>query len=461
MKLKISVASTWYDHDQHAPRVRDIMKSTLNKAFRFGIIKDDFLRDTSIMTLGLGIVNVLNLIYQLILVRLLTIVEFGILSSLVAIILIASQFIIPFRPVLTRFLAVYIAQDEEGKVRVLMRRAVRDLAVISLFILFIFLVLSDNIARWQQIDNPTDVILVGIIISATTLAVVPAAFLWGTQRFKHLALLSALPTFLKLLVGIILVWLGWGVAGALGGYIVFPVSMLIIGFFIIRSIRSCLPKGIGEAEDTISMMSIYKYYIPTGLALFSFTLLTNSDVVLVKHFFSPQEAGFYSIAQIVGKIILFLPGAVVAVVFPKAAAAQAQNNSSFSILKKGLVIIALSNIFATLVCVLFPNAVLKLLTGKTNAESAQLVIWFALAMSFYALTWLNIFYNLSINQFRFILYLIILSVAQTAAIYIYHPNLISVIKILTVFSILSFLITLYLSRSITDKSNNKNYRELI
>ena len=46
-------------------------------------------------------------------------------------------------------------------------------------------------------------------------------------------------------------------------------------------------------------------------------VLTNIDLILVKHFFTPIEAGYYSIAQMVGKIILILPIPIVTVMFPK------------------------------------------------------------------------------------------------------------------------------------------------
>ncbi len=110
-------------------------------------------------------------------------------------------------------------------------------------------------------------------------------------------------------------------------------------------------------------------------------------------------------------------------------------------------IVAAVNLAATAACFLAPGLILKILTGKTDPESVRLVPWFALAMSFYALTWLNVFYRLSINSHRFIPTLAALALLQTAAIAAYHPELTAVLFILAVFAIGSFFVTLPIRRS--------------
>ena len=409
-------------------------------------LQDEFLRHTGIMMMGTGLVNIFNLLYHLAIIRLLSVVDYGILNSLISITVIFSQFNAALRPALTKFLAVNFARGEFDRARLLLRRAARDLSLLSGLFLIIFILGAGPLATYQQIENRLYVVLVGVLVSASTMAVIPGAFLWGGERFKYLAGLNAFSTFLKLAVGVGLVWAGLGVSGALIGYNAYPLFMLIVGFLLVRFLGGYYgPRG--EAGSRISMMPVYAYFIPTAVALFSFAILTNLDVLLVKHFFLPREAGFYSVAQMVGKIILYLPGAVSIVVFPKAASAHAREVDSFPLLKKGLLIVALFNVVATVVCALIPGSVLKMLTGKTDPESIQLVMWFALAMSFYSMTWLTIFYNLSIHNTRFIKYLAVCAIAQTACIYLYHPGLKTVVSLVTLFAVISFIIMLFLSRS--------------
>jgi len=121
--------------------------------------------------------------------------------------------------------------------------------------------------------------------------------------------------------------------------------------------------------------------------------------------------------------------------------------TSSRFLKKGLVIVILFDIVAFIICALAPSFVLRIFTGKNDPESIRLVPWFALAMSFYALTWLGVFYNLSIHNIRFIIPLAVIALLQTAVIYLYHPTLRSVLAVLNISAIISFAATLVLSKS--------------
>jgi len=396
------------------------------------------------MVAGTGLANIFNLLYQLAVVRLLSVDDYGVLNSLVALTVIFSQFSATFRPALTRFLAEYYGRGESERAGLLLRKAAVHLGLLSAIILVVFVLGAGPLARYQQIESRLYILLVGILVAVSTMAVIPDVFLWGAQRFKYLACLGASSTLVKLALGVGLVWTGWGVVGALAGYNACPLFVLIAGIVLIRF--TGVGRGTGSKQEPgVSMAPVYRYCIPTALALFSFAILTNLDVFLVKHFFQPREAGLYSVAQIVGKIILYLPGAVSIVVFSKAASARARAADSFPLLKKGLIAVGLINVLATSVCALAPGTVLKMLTGKTDPESVRLVVWFALAMSLYALTWLNIFYNLSVHNTAFIKYLVIIAAAQAAAIYLYHPGLMSVLGFLNIFAFISFIVTLYFS----------------
>ncbi|HPQ67174.1 MAG TPA: hypothetical protein PLI51_10645, partial [bacterium] len=199
--------------------------------------------------------------------------------------------------------------------------------------------------------------------------------------------------------------------------------------------------------EKTSMLPVYRYYLPTGLVLVSFTVLTNMDVTLVKRFFSPLEAGYYSVAQMIGKIILFLPWAVSMVVFPKATTAAVEARSSFPYLLKGLGLTALFCGAGVGVCLVSPSLVLFLLTGKTAPEAVALVVPFATAMSLYALLWLTVYYNLSIHNTRFIAPLVAGAAVQTAIIYFRHPTLLSILHVMNVMGGCLLALSLVLSRS--------------
>lgn len=408
-------------------------------------MQDEFLRHTGIMMLGSQLANLFNLVYHLVMVRILSYGEYGNLNALVVLSLYFCQLSSPLQPALARFLSGYLGCGQLGQANYVVRKATRDICLLSIVILCIFIIAAAPLAGQQQIKSPSCIIMVGAIVAVSIMTVVPQAFLQAAQLFGSLAIIGAAAAFAKLAVGTGLVFAGRGVMGGLWGFMAGSVLIVAAGFLLTRGYFNSrhVDPGCG---CRVPLSPIYRYCIPAGLFLISFTVLTNGDITLVKKFFSPEEAGLYSVAQMVGKIILFLPGAVAIVVFPHAASAQARGYQSRHLLIKGLIASSVLCAAGTFACILFPEPVLRLITGKCEPECARLVMLFAPAMSFYALVSVVAFYNLSINNTHFIKYLIIAAIAQTATIYLFHPSLEAVLWILDIFSVISFLAMLSLSR---------------
>jgi len=420
------------------------------KIFRRQIFRDEFIRHAGITMFGTQLAGVINLLFHLLMVRLLEVENYGVLNSLVVFTVFFSQLTAAIQPALAKFFAEEIALGRVDAAAATVKRAARDLGLGGGILLVVFLAAAGPLARAQRIDTVGLFYILGLAVAVHLPACLPPAFLQGVQKFSPLALLNISYALCKLVVGLGLVLAGAGVAGALSGYFFAPALMLLIGAGLIRGYfrRRSVPDVLPPPE----MGAIYRYIIPTMLALLSFAVLTNIDVTLVKHLFSPLDAGYYSVAQMVGKIILFLPAAVAMVVFPKAASLKALNSSSIHLFHRGLKLTALLAGTATLVCWLAPSLVLMILTGKNDPEIVSLVGLFALAMSFYSLVWLEIFYNLSIGSTRFIKFLLIAAAAQVAAIYLYHPDLRSVLLILNICGCLSFLGTFFLTPGLFQRS---------
>ncbi len=433
--------------------MKDIKNKILDlKIFNRQIFKDDFIRHAGITMFGTQLAGVINLLFHLLMVRILDVVDYGVLNSLVVFTVFFGQLTAAIQPALAKFFAEEIVRGKIDLAAATVKRAGRDLGLGAGLLLVVFLAGAGPLARAQRIDNIKLFYILGLVVAAHLPACLPPAFLQGAQKFTPLAFLSVLYALTKLVIGVGLVAIGAGVAGALSGYFFAPALMLLIGGWLIRGYFR--RRSVPDVLPAPAMGAIYRYIIPTMLALLSFAVLTNIDVTLVKAFFSPEDAGYYSVAQMVGKIILFLPAAVAMVVFPKAAALRALNSSSIHLFHRGLKLAALLAGSATLVCWLAPSLVLSILTGKTDPEIVSLVGLFALAMSFYSLLWLALFYNLSVGSTRFIKFLLIAAAGQVAAIYLYHPSLPAVLILLNIFGFLTFIGTFFLTPSLFRRTGN-------
>lgn len=377
-----------------------------------------------ILFLASGFSNFCNLLFNLFMVRRLSVVDYGVLNTLFSLFMILSMPAGTLQTVVTKFVAQFYGRKEFDQAKsFLLIFGKRVIAFGILFLLF-FVAAIPRIAGFLKISSHSLFIITGFLLFLSIISPVLGGVLQGAQKFLAMAINGMFGATLKLILGIILVLAGFKVMGALLGVILAAFLAMILAFFQ-------LPQELMLANKVhlsgLRVTSVYKYSVPVFFSLLSLMILTNSDMILVKHFFSPEQAGFYSVAQMVGKIILFLPAVIVVVLFPKMSEAFSQQRSVLPLLKKGLAITGILSVTAGIFCGLFPGLVLKALTGKEAVEAIRLVPFFCIAMPLYALTILFVFYNLAIHRFRFTFYLVFACLLQLSLISLLHPNLTFVI----------------------------------
>lgn len=364
--------------------------------------------------------------------------DYGILYTLLALLMIVSGPTGTIQTVITKYASHFKAHNQYEKIRFLFFHSLKKFSLWGGIGFLIFIAFSGHIARFEQIPTRTPVVIVGFILLFSIVAPAAGGIVQGLQRFNYLGWSLILGTFLRLVSGIILVIIGFGVNGALSASIIGILFGLFILFLPLRSLFQ------EKTNERVDFKEIYRYFAPVTLALLCFMTLTNVDAVLVKHFFSPLEAGNYSAAALVGRVILFLPMAIVIVMFPKASELYAQKKDSSFILKKSLIYVGLLTGGATLICLLFPRFPLFLLWGNRFQTSIPLVGKFALAMTFFGLVNILFFYQLSVHRFKFLYLACVFTLLQIIAITLFHNTLSQVVWILVVNGALLFLINQFL-----------------
>ena len=193
-------------------------------------------------------------------------------------------------------------------------------------------------------------------------------------------------------------------------------------------------------RQEINFKEIFTYLFPVAIAYFCFTAITTFDMVLVRYYFSQQDSGAYALAQMIGKIFLFLPGSISVVMFPRTSGLHAQSRDTVSTLKKSLFYVFILAVAACIVYNVFPVFVLTVLTGKAYPDAIFLGRLFSVSMTFYTLLFILITYFLSVRDLRFIKFLVLVSLAQVAGIILFHPSLLAVQAMMCFSSILLFFV---------------------
>jgi O-antigen/teichoic acid export membrane protein len=370
--------------------------------------------------------------------------DYGVLNSLVSLMMFFSVPLGVLQTVMTRYVAKFMAHDRRDDVKALVFYFAKPLAFFLIFIFFIFILWGKGVSGFLRLQSAGLVYLIGLGLLFGSSAAITMGSLYGLQKFKEVAFNTVASGLVKLGTGFSLVALGFKVTGALLGFILSSILALVFSLFQLPSwLRQPHHHG---TKYLLDKKEINYYFIPVGLATLCFFILTNMDVILVKHYFDATSAGYYSVAQMVGKIVLFVPGAVGIVMFPKIVENHAKNLDTYVLLKRCLWAVGGVCGIVTILALLFPGFILKGLTGYTHPQALGLIKFFALSMTFFALVNILMLYHLSLHNMKYIYLLCIVSFFQVAGIWLMHSALEQVLSILLIDSVFLSVSGLWLAR---------------
>ena len=229
--------------------------------------------------------------------------DFGMLNSLLSLAAIISVPAGTVLVVMARYVSKFNATRAVGKIKYLFYNAYIKLLLAGILGVGIFVSLSGYICDYLNISTRFPLILIGISLLISLLLPINMGILQGLQKFGYLGLSGILSGVLRLACGVLLISRGLGVNGAIVAGIIPPLVMLFITFYPIRFLFN---KAVHNDNERYTK-EILLYSLPVTLSTLCFTGLFNIDLVLVKHFFSPEEAGNYAAVAILGDLYFIFP----------------------------------------------------------------------------------------------------------------------------------------------------------
>lgn len=411
----------------------------------------------------MGLFNLFNLLYHWFMIRILTPTDYGHLNTLVALFAVVSVPSGTVQTAVTRFFSSFKAQNQYQRAIELVWHFLLVMSVIGLSFFLLTVFGASFISSFLQISSRGLVILFGVTLVFAMVIPVPWGGLQGLQKFGLLTLNLITNSGLKLGLGILFAVLGFGLWGAMGAITVSYIVTTFLALFLIGvSLRK--EKAVADQEVTLkkslssNLSEVYHYSFSAGLVLLCFMVLTNIDLVLVKHFFTPIEAGYYSIAQMVGKIILVLPVPIVTVMFPKLFSSEGREKGIPSTLIKSLSIAAVLCGGGILFCMLFPSSIVKILSGKAYLECAPLIGMFTVNMTFFSLTLILLYYHLSTPGRWFLYPLVFFTLVEIGLMILFHDTLIQVLRIVGIVAFCLFLVSFTLAYHFCPKERKRGGR---
>jgi len=121
------------------------------------------------------------------------------------------------------------------------------------------------------------------------------------------------------------------------------------------------------------------------LGMLAITCLTIDDLVAAKATFSAHEAGLYGAASLIGRVVLYLPLAIVTVLLPQVAAGVSAGQETRHLLKTSLLATGVFCLAFTVLYAAAPHLIVRIAFGSKYEGSSSLLWMFGIAMTLYSL----------------------------------------------------------------------------
>lgn len=247
--------------------------------------------------------NVTNFVFHAVVGRLLGPIGYGELTPIINVVAVLALPIAALEAAVTQAVAERGVSEPQAGVRHMLVRATAG----GLILAAAWVALTPLVARFLHLPSSVPAALLAPWLATVAPAAVLQGVMLGRRRYAPVAVCQLGSAAVRLASGIVFVEIGLGVSGAVGATAMSGVAILAI--LVAASGRTLASRGVPvvpSAGDSMRSMA----------SLAGVTVLTSIDVWLARRFLAPAGAGLFSSASTLGRIALFIPGAVMAVVFP-------------------------------------------------------------------------------------------------------------------------------------------------
>jgi O-antigen/teichoic acid export membrane protein len=192
-------------------------------------------------------------------------------------------------------------------------------------------------------------------------------------------------------------------------------------------------------SEPFAMSGASSYAGLTMMAVLSFTMLTNVDAFLARHYLNASDAGNYSALSVLGRVAFYAPSGVAAALFPKASEMFVNGGNHRRILVKALVLTLVIAAGVVLVYGAAPQRISQFLFDERYILIAPYLVKYAASMALSAVSFLLMNYFLSVNKEKIAYALLGIAVFQITLLVLFHASIAQLVDIMLVSGALSII----------------------
>ncbi len=400
------------------------------------------LSGSSIVFVGTIIASFFSYLFNMLMGRMLGPSQYGEMAAILSLLTMLSVGGGAILTVVMRYSSELNALGKNEAIKKLFLVFSRYLIIAALVIFLVGSIFSGGIAYFFSIERPVSIVigLAGFFFGFPIL--VSRGILQGLQKFLPLSILNITEMSLRLVLGILFVKIGFAVNGAIGATIIATGIVYLLTLLPLKKLlwqTSSRSKGENYRFDKKELLN---YSLPALISSVLLAVSLNMDVLLVKHYFSAEQAGLYAAVSTIAKIILYVTAPIISVMFPMISEHQTKGSKHYQVFLFSLLLTMIGSFIILGAYMVAPAKIIALLYGTGYIGLYSLLPEIGIAILFYSLVNLLVNYYLAIKDFVFIWAFILVIIGQVIAISLWHPSLVAVVRVLISAQALLFILML-------------------
>jgi len=350
-------------------------------------LKSQLLGGSITLLAGSGLVGLTNLVYNVATARLLGPAGFANAACVYTILMLLSCITLSFQVVCAKYVARTTSDEERADVFASLHQR-SWIAGIGIGLLLFLLARPLTV----YLNLPSQVLI--YLLALGTAFYIPLGvrrgYVQGVHAFGALAINFMLEGLVRLGGAVLLIALGLGVRGA----VLAATLAVIVSYF------AAVPSPSLNIFRLRGIVVSFREGLQAIVFFSGQTVINNFDIVLVKHFFPPAEAGFYTAVALVGRLVNQCAWSVVNTMFPVSASSRDDEHEATPVLITSLVLVSAILGFLILGLWMVPSFLWKTLFGahfqvSNQAGLASLLILYAINAGIYSLSSVIITHEMS------------------------------------------------------------------
>lgn len=350
------------------------------------VLRTRMLRGSLILLLGTGLVSATNLLYNIAIARGLGAAGFGHATAIYTLLMLLSAVTLAFQLVCSKF----VAKNSELPAKLAIYKDLLQRAwQIGLALGVLLVLTSSAISKYLNLPTSRDIVLLGLGTAVYIPLGVRRGMLQGLYDFSRLAINFVLEVLVKFAGALVLLHYGWGVTGVIAAV----VASIVIAYW------AAAPGRKLQADARGGIPASFREGMQAIVFFVGQVIISNLDILLVKHYFPAAVAGLYAAVALVGRVVYMLSWSVISSMFP-VSAASAHQQASRTVLKSAVWLVTGMTSLFTIAAWLTPmslwTAVLgERFLGTNHAPFSSLLASYSAMTSIYSVAVVLLTYEMS------------------------------------------------------------------